>query len=83
LRRKGFDFSSIAERSDRLEESGGQPEGLPRGAATQPQEVATALLGWSGGRPCPVALYMIGMVLITLCSVFLAGETVQTDLSSR
>jgi hypothetical protein len=45
--------------------------------------VATALLAWSGGRPWPVALYMIGMVLITFSSVYLAVETVQTDLSSR
>jgi metabolite-proton symporter len=45
--------------------------------------IATSLLGWSGGRPWPVALYMIGMVLITFCSVFLAVETAQTDLSSR
>jgi len=26
---------------------------------------------------------MIGMVLVTFCSVFLAVETVQTDLSNR
>ena len=45
--------------------------------------IATALLGWSGGRPWPVALYMIGIVLITFSSVFLAAETVRTDLSSR
>jgi MHS family shikimate/dehydroshikimate transporter-like MFS transporter len=45
--------------------------------------VATALLAWSGGRPWPVALYMIGMVLITFSSVYLAVETVQTDLSKR
>ena len=45
--------------------------------------VATALLAWSGGRPWPIALYMIGMVLITFSSVYLAAETVQTDLSSR
>jgi hypothetical protein len=45
--------------------------------------IATALLGWSGGQPWPVALYMIGMVLITCVSVFLAVETVQTDLSGR
>ncbi len=44
--------------------------------------IATALLGWSGGQPWPVALYMIGMVLITFTSVFLAVETVQSDLSS-
>jgi MFS family permease len=45
--------------------------------------IATALLGWSGGHPWPVALYMIGMVVITCSAVFLAAETVQTDLSSR
>jgi MFS transporter, MHS family, shikimate and dehydroshikimate transport protein len=45
--------------------------------------IATALLSWSDGRPWPVALYMIGMVLITFCSVFLAAETVRTDLSSE
>jgi metabolite-proton symporter len=45
--------------------------------------IATALLGWSGGRPWPIALYMIVMVLITFCSVFLAAETAQTDLSRR
>jgi MFS family permease len=45
--------------------------------------VATALLGWSRGQPWPVALYMIGMVLITFSSVFLAVETARTDLSSR
>ena len=45
--------------------------------------IATALLGWSGGRPWPVALYMIGMVLITFTSVYLAAETAQIDLSSR
>jgi metabolite-proton symporter len=45
--------------------------------------IATALLGWSGGRPWSVALYMIGLVLVTFCSVLLAVETVQTDLSSR
>ena len=45
--------------------------------------IATALLGWSGGQPWPVALYMIGMVLITFCSVFLALETAGTDLSQH
>jgi metabolite-proton symporter len=45
--------------------------------------ISTALLRWSGGQPWPIALYMIGMVLITFVSVFLAAETVQTDLSSR
>jgi MFS transporter, MHS family, shikimate and dehydroshikimate transport protein len=45
--------------------------------------IATALLSWSDGQPWPVALYMIGMVLITFCSVFLVGETARTDLSKR
>jgi MFS family permease len=45
--------------------------------------IATALLGWSGGQPWPVALYMIAMVLITFSSVFMAAETVQTDLSKQ
>jgi hypothetical protein len=45
--------------------------------------IATALLGWSEGRPWPIALYMIGMVLITFCAVFLAAETAQTDLSCK
>jgi hypothetical protein len=45
--------------------------------------IATALLGWFGGRPWTVALYMIGMVFITFCAVSLAEETVRTDLSSR
>jgi metabolite-proton symporter len=45
--------------------------------------IATGLLGWSGGEPWPVALYMIGMVLITFCSVFLAVETVGTNLAGR
>src|SRR5262249_27169250 len=45
--------------------------------------IATALLRWSDGRPWPVALYMIGMVLITFVSVFLAQETAQKDLSSQ
>jgi metabolite-proton symporter len=44
--------------------------------------IATALLGWSGGQPWPIALYLIGMVPITFCSVFLALETANTDLSS-
>jgi hypothetical protein len=44
--------------------------------------IATGLLGWSGGQPWPIALYMIGMVLITFVSVFLAVETVRVDLSA-
>jgi len=37
--------------------------------------IATALLGWSAGEPWLVALYLIGMALITLVSVWLAEET--------
>ena len=37
--------------------------------------VATALLTWSGGRPWPVALYLIGMSLVTLVAVWLTDET--------
>jgi MFS transporter, MHS family, shikimate and dehydroshikimate transport protein len=45
--------------------------------------IATALLRWSEGQPWPIALYMIGMVLITFVSVFLAMETAGTDLQRR
>lgn len=44
--------------------------------------IATALLRWSDGEAWPVALYMIAMVFITLCAVFLARETAGTDLRS-
>lgn len=37
--------------------------------------IATALLAWSGGRPWPVAVYLCGMAVITLVSVWLAEET--------
>jgi metabolite-proton symporter len=37
--------------------------------------IATGLLAWAGGKPWPVALYMIGLVLITVVSVALAAET--------
>ena len=45
--------------------------------------IATVLLGWAGGKPWPIALYMMGMALITFCAVMLARETVRMDLSSR
>jgi MHS family shikimate/dehydroshikimate transporter-like MFS transporter len=45
--------------------------------------IATALQDWSGGQSWPVALYMMGMSLITCCSVFLALETVRSDLSGH
>ncbi|HQZ28670.1 MAG TPA: MFS transporter [Verrucomicrobiales bacterium] len=37
--------------------------------------IATALLSWSDGRPWPVALYLIGMSLVTLVCVWFAEET--------
>jgi MHS family shikimate/dehydroshikimate transporter-like MFS transporter len=37
--------------------------------------VATALLNWSGGKPWPVALYLIGMSSITVLSVWFTKET--------
>lgn len=37
--------------------------------------IATALLNWSGGKPWPIALYMMGMASITLVSVYVAAET--------
>jgi len=37
--------------------------------------IATALLSWSAGAPWPVAVYLIGMAVITLVSVWLAEET--------
>ena len=37
--------------------------------------IATALLAKAGGRPWPIALYMIGLVLITVVSVALSSET--------
>ncbi|GDY23000.1 MFS transporter [Verrucomicrobiota bacterium] len=43
--------------------------------------IATALLGWSGGRPWPIALYLVGMALITIVSVWLAKETHRDELS--
>jgi MFS family permease len=42
--------------------------------------VAAALLEWSGGRPWPVAIYVLVMVLLTLISVSLAAETAKENL---
>jgi MFS transporter, MHS family, shikimate and dehydroshikimate transport protein len=41
--------------------------------------IATALLAWSGGKPWPIAAYMVAMALITLVSVYLAAETLTGD----
>ncbi len=45
--------------------------------------IATALLSWSGGKPWPIAAYMVAMALITLVSVYLAAETLTGDLSKE
>lgn len=45
--------------------------------------ISTYLLGQFDKQPWPIALYMIGMVLITFCSVLLALETARTDLSHQ
>lgn len=37
--------------------------------------VAAALLDWAGGRPWPVAVYLIGMAVVTIICVWLAEET--------
>ena len=42
--------------------------------------IATALLQWSGGRPWPVAAYLVGMALITVLAVWLAEETHRAEL---
>jgi MHS family shikimate/dehydroshikimate transporter-like MFS transporter len=45
--------------------------------------IATKLLQWSGGAPWPVALYLVGMALITLVSVMLAKETAHAELGEK
>ena len=42
--------------------------------------IASALLGWSGGKPWPIALYLIGMSVVTISSVLMAAETNRRDL---
>ena len=37
--------------------------------------IATALLQWSGGKPWPIAVYLLAMSVITIVSVWLAAET--------
>jgi metabolite-proton symporter len=43
--------------------------------------VATALLAWAGGDPWPVAVYLIGLAVVTVVSVLLAAETHRRDLA--
>lgn len=42
--------------------------------------IATALLDWSGGKPWPVAVYLLFMAAVTLVSVWLAEETSKKGL---
>lgn len=42
--------------------------------------VSAALLVWSNGDPWPVGIYLIGMALVTIVSVWLAAETRSRDL---
>jgi MFS transporter, MHS family, shikimate and dehydroshikimate transport protein len=42
--------------------------------------IATWLLDWSDGSYTPVAIYMIGMVVVTVVSVFFAAETFKRDI---
>jgi MFS family permease len=44
--------------------------------------IATGLLAWSDGNPWPVALYLMGLALITIVSVLMVAETNRRDLSS-
>jgi len=45
--------------------------------------IAAALLEWAGGKPWPVAVYLIVMAAITIVSVWLAEETHRHDLSGK
>ena len=42
--------------------------------------IASALLGWSGGKAWPIALYLVAMAGVTILSVLLAAETNRRDL---
>jgi hypothetical protein len=43
--------------------------------------IATALLSGSHGQAWPVSLYMVGLALITLVSVYLSAETFREQLA--
>src|SRR5262245_14653342 len=45
--------------------------------------IATALLQWTHGQSWPIAIYLIGMVLITLVSVYAAAETARQDMTDQ
>jgi MFS family permease len=42
--------------------------------------IAGGLLIWSGGKPWPVAVYLIALAAVTLVSVYLAAETHRVSL---
>ena len=42
-----------------------------------------ALLQWSGGKPWPVAVYIIALSAVTLVSVWLAAETHRVHLGEN
>ena len=42
--------------------------------------IASALLGWSGGEPWPIALYLTAMAIVTIGSVLAAAETSRGEL---
>ncbi|MFM9029275.1 MAG: MFS transporter, partial [Opitutaceae bacterium] len=43
--------------------------------------VAAALLGWSGGSPWPVAVYLAVLAVLTIIAVVLVPETSRSDLA--
>ena len=43
--------------------------------------IAAALLNWSGNKPWPISLYLVGTALVTLLAVWLTKETRGNDLS--
>ncbi len=45
--------------------------------------IASALLGWAGGNPWLVALYLIAMAVVTIVCVLLAAETNRRDLAGQ
>lgn len=45
--------------------------------------IATALLGWSDGRPWSIAVYLIGMAAVTIGCVLLTEETNRKDLGQH
>ena len=42
--------------------------------------IASVLLEWSGGKPWPIAVYLIALAVVTITCVFMAGETNRKDL---